>query len=139
MVEAVVSLTIAAVAAGAALNTRLHQRINDVHNRINDLDRRIDDVELTIAQDYVSKSDLQIMTDRMENHMVRIETKLDQIVFREPNKDEEKATEDQFNELHNLVTKEFLARIKSGEATTQDLKAACDWLKTNDIGCRYGR
>ena len=44
-----------------------------------------------------------------------------------------KATEDQFNELHNLVTEEFLARIKSGEATTQDLKAACDWLKTNDI------
>ena len=44
-----------------------------------------------------------------------------------------KATEDQFNDLHNLVTKEFLARIKSGEATTQDLKAACDWLKTNDI------
>ena len=44
-----------------------------------------------------------------------------------------KATENQFNELHNLVTKEFLSRIKSGEATTQDLKAACDWLKTNDI------
>ena len=44
-----------------------------------------------------------------------------------------KATEDQFNELHNLVTKEFLGRIKSGEATTLDLKAACDWLKTNDI------
>ena len=46
---------------------------------------------------------------------------------------EKKATEDQFNELHNLVTTEFLARIKSGEASTQDLKAACDWLKTNDI------
>ena len=44
-----------------------------------------------------------------------------------------KATEDQFNELHNLVTKEFLARIKSGEASTADLKAACDWLKANDI------
>ena len=44
-----------------------------------------------------------------------------------------KATEDQFNELHNLVTGEFLSRIKSGEATTADLKAACDWLKTNDI------
>ena len=44
-----------------------------------------------------------------------------------------KATEDQFNELHNLVTKEFLSRIKTGEATTQDLKAACDWLKANDI------
>ena len=44
-----------------------------------------------------------------------------------------KATEDQFNELHGLVTKEFLTRIKNGEASTQDLKAACDWLKTNDI------
>ena len=44
-----------------------------------------------------------------------------------------KATEEQFHELHNLVTTEFLKRVKSGEATTQDLKAACDWLKTNDI------
>ncbi len=44
-----------------------------------------------------------------------------------------KATEEQFNELHQLVTQEFLDRVKSGEATTQDLKAACDWLKTNDI------
>ena len=40
-----------------------------------------------------------------------------------------KATEDQFNELHLLVTKEFLSRIKSGEASTQDLKAACTGLK----------
>ena len=44
-----------------------------------------------------------------------------------------KATEDQFNELHNLVTREFLSRIKYGESTTQDLKAACDWLAKNDI------
>ena len=44
-----------------------------------------------------------------------------------------KATEEQFNELHNLVTKEFFKRVKSGEATTQDLKAACEWLKVNDI------
>jgi len=44
-----------------------------------------------------------------------------------------KATEDMFNELHNLVTTEFLNRIKSGEATAQELKAACDWLAKNDI------
>ena len=44
-----------------------------------------------------------------------------------------KASEEQFNELHNLVTTEFLARVKSGEASTQDLKAACDWLAKNDI------
>ena len=44
-----------------------------------------------------------------------------------------KATEDQFNELHTLVTDEFLKRVRTGEASTSDLKAACDWLKTNDI------
>ena len=44
-----------------------------------------------------------------------------------------KATEQQFHELHGLVTNEFLNRIKTKEATTQDLKAACDWLKANDI------
>jgi hypothetical protein len=44
-----------------------------------------------------------------------------------------KATEDMFNELHNMVTQELLSRIKSGEASTADLKAACDWLAKNDI------
>ena len=44
-----------------------------------------------------------------------------------------KATEESFNELHYLVTEDFLRRIRSGEATVQDLKAAGDWLKTNDI------
>ena len=44
-----------------------------------------------------------------------------------------KAAEEKFNELHNLVTNEFLSRVRSGEASTQDLKAACDWLKNNDI------
>ncbi len=44
-----------------------------------------------------------------------------------------RANEDQFNELHGLVTKELIARIKSGTATTQDIKAACDWLAKNNI------
>ena len=44
-----------------------------------------------------------------------------------------KATEENINELHNLVTKEFLKRVKSGEASAHELKAACDWLKTNDV------
>ena len=51
----------------------------------------------------------------------------------EPRVIPKKATEESFNELHYLVTEDFLRRIKSGEATVQDLKAACDWLKTNDI------
>lgn len=44
-----------------------------------------------------------------------------------------KATEDMFNELHNMVTQELMNRIKNGEASTADLKAACDWLAKNDI------
>ncbi len=44
-----------------------------------------------------------------------------------------KAPESKFNELHNILTEELLSRIRSGEASTQDLKAAIDWLKANDI------
>jgi hypothetical protein len=44
-----------------------------------------------------------------------------------------RATEDQFNELHGLITLELIDRIKSGVATTQDLKAAADWLAKNNI------
>lgn len=44
-----------------------------------------------------------------------------------------RATEDQFNELHGLVTKELILRIQSGEATTQDIRAACDWLSKNNV------
>jgi len=80
--EAIVSAVIAAIAAGAALNNRLHNRINNVHDRISGLDRRIDGIELTVAQDYVSKQDLSSLVKRMEDHMVRIENKLDQIALR---------------------------------------------------------
>ena len=82
MIEALVSLSIAAIAGGAALNNRLHNRINSVHERISALDRRLDGIELTVASDYVKKSELSDMISRMEDHMVRIENKLDQIVLR---------------------------------------------------------
>ena len=76
------SVVIAVVAGGAAINNRLHNRINNVHDRISGLDRRIDAIELNVAQDYVSKADLAVMVQRMEDHMVRIENKLDQIVLK---------------------------------------------------------
>ena len=41
-----------------------------------------------------------------------------------------RATEEQFNELHRLVTTEFLKRIKSGEASAHELKACL--LYTSD-------
>jgi len=45
-----------------------------------------------------------------------------------------RADEDQFNKLHQLVTKELTNRLKMGEeCSTQDLKAAIDWLHKNNI------
>lgn len=44
-----------------------------------------------------------------------------------------RAGEESFDELHALVTNELVNRIKTGEATTADLRAAIDWLSKNDI------
>ena len=80
--ESVVAAVIAIIAGGAALNNRIHNRIGNVHDRISGLDRRIDNLELTVAQEYVSKTDLAALVSRMEDHMIRIENKLDQIALR---------------------------------------------------------
>ena len=82
MTEALVTSVVAVVTAGAALNNRLHNRINSVHERISALDRRLDGIELTVASDYVKKTELAELLSRMENHMIRIENKLDQIALR---------------------------------------------------------
>ena len=82
MTESLVTAVIAAVTAGAALNNRLHNRINSVHDRISALDRRLDGIELNVATDYVKKAELAELLKRMEDHMVRIENKLDQIVLK---------------------------------------------------------
>ena len=74
----------------------------------------------------VDSTDLIPDTWTQEQRMAAMSTNCPSTISNKSMK--KKATEDQFNELHNLVTKEFLARIKSGEASTQDLKAACDWL-----------
>jgi hypothetical protein len=45
-----------------------------------------------------------------------------------------RANEDQFNELHRLVTSELTKRIKQGaDCSTADIKAAIDWLSKNNI------
>ena len=65
MSEAIVSIAVAVVAGGAALNNRLHNRINSVHERISALDRRLDGIELTVASDYVRKAELSELLSRM--------------------------------------------------------------------------
>jgi len=45
----------------------------------------------------------------------------------------EKASLDQFHDLHSILTAAHLEKIRSGEYTASDLKAAADWLKYNNI------
>ena len=70
--EAVVTLVIAALSGLGVLHGRLQSRIHE-------LDRRVDGIEVKVAEKYVTKTDLLSMLDRVEDHMVRIENKLDNL------------------------------------------------------------
>ena len=74
MLEAVVTLSIAAFTGMSVLTQRLHTRINE-------LDKRIDKVELRVASEYVTKTELSAIMERMESHLIRIEEKMDKISF----------------------------------------------------------
>ena len=75
MIEAIVSGTVAVFTAVVALHSRMNTRINEV-------DSRIDRVELRIAEKYVQREELSSALQKMEDHMIRIENKLDQIALR---------------------------------------------------------
>ena len=75
MIEAAVSAAVAIIAAGAALTNR-------IHNRMSDLDRRIDTFELRITTRYVPKDEFTAAIQKIEDHMIRIETKIDKIVMK---------------------------------------------------------
>ena len=78
MIEAIVSGTVAVFTAVVALHSRMNTRINEV-------DSRIDRVELRIAEKYVQREELSSALQKMEDHMIRIENKLYQIVLRNGN------------------------------------------------------
>ena len=48
-------------------------------SRIHELDRRIDHIEVKVAEKYVTKADMSDIIDRVTDHMVRIENKLDNL------------------------------------------------------------
>ena len=73
MIEAGISIAVAVVSGVGILFTR-------VNSRIHELDRRIDTFELRIAENYVPKTELSQALERVEQHMVRIENKLDSLV-----------------------------------------------------------
>jgi len=75
MIEAVIPVFIAGATGFSVLITRLHSRVSA-------LDTRVDKFELRVASEYVSKADLNEIVDRVEAHMVRIENKLDKIIYK---------------------------------------------------------
>ena len=73
MIEAAISISVAVVSGVGILFTRVNQRVSD-------LDKRIDVFELRIAENYVPKTELSTALERVEQHMIRIENKLDSLV-----------------------------------------------------------
>lgn len=75
MIEAGAAVCIALLTAIISVHNRLHTKISEV-------DSRIDKVELRVAEKYVQKQELSTALQKMEDHMLRIENKLDRIVLR---------------------------------------------------------
>ena len=72
MFEALIPIALAGATGFSVL-------IRGLYTRVHDLDSRIDNFELRVAENYVSKQDFSIALERVEAHMVRIETKLDKL------------------------------------------------------------
>jgi len=53
--------------------------------RMDEIDKRIDGIEIRLAEKYVPREELANALAKMEDHMIRIENKLDQIVLRNGN------------------------------------------------------
>ena len=73
MIEAFVPALVA-VATGIAVV------FNKVNQRITTLDHRVDKLELKLVESFTTKADFQVAMSRMEEHMIRIEDKLDKLV-----------------------------------------------------------
>ena len=81
MIEAGVAAALAIITGLAAVTNRLHKRIDEVQANVTEVDRRVDTAELAMARNYVFKTDFERAFEKMEDHMVRIETKLDQMLM----------------------------------------------------------
>ena len=67
----------ALIPVGVAMATGFSVLIRGLYTRVHELDQRIDVFELRVAEDYVSKQSFQKSLDRVEGHLIRLETKLD--------------------------------------------------------------
>ena len=75
MIEAWVAGSVALVGGGYSIIQALHRRVTHV-------DTRLDRIELSLVRDYVPRSEFVASQAKLEEHMIRIEEKLDRLVDR---------------------------------------------------------
>jgi len=73
MIEPFIPAVVAVVTGVAVL-------FNKVNSRVTQLDHRVDRLELKLVESFTTKADFQSAMVRMEEHMIRIEDKLDKLV-----------------------------------------------------------
>ena len=78
MVEALIPAVIAIVTGTAVL-------FNKVNHRVTTLDTRVDKLELKLVETYTPKQEFTAAMLRMEDHLIRIEDKMDQLVNKKCN------------------------------------------------------
>ncbi len=79
MIEAVITGAITLVLGIGGGVLAVNGRSN---SRMDGIDTRIDSIELRLAEKYVPRQELAVALQKMEDHMIRIESKLDQIALR---------------------------------------------------------
>tara|TARA_B100001173_G_scaffold300658_1_gene300437 strand:+ start:97 stop:378 length:282 start_codon:yes stop_codon:yes gene_type:complete len=86
-VEPVIPLSLVLGLFGGGLSAvlTLGKKFENVDNKMEEhvaaLDRRIDSVELVLAKDFVPKTDLMVMMERIDDRIDRMDNKLDQLLI----------------------------------------------------------
>ena len=78
MIEAFIPAIVALVTGTAVL-------FNKVNHRVTVLDNKVDKLELKIVESYTPKQEFTAAMLRMEDHLIRIEDKMDQLVAKKCN------------------------------------------------------
>ena len=69
------------IPVGVAMATGFSVLIRGLHTRVHELDQRVDAFELRVAEQYVTKTSFNSALERVEAHMIRIETKIDKLTL----------------------------------------------------------
>ena len=68
------------IPALVAVTTGVAVLFNKVNQRVTVLDSRVDKLELKLVESFTTKADFASAMERMEQHLIRIEDKMDKLV-----------------------------------------------------------